>query len=132
MGIYINKGNEGFRSVRNSEYVDKSGLIAIVNKTLFTEQRFSCVTRSRRFGKTMAADMICAYYDREADSRELFASRKLAACSPVQAAGKTIGWDVYLGKFDVIRLVMTRFFRENSTVREALDRMQELVDLLCK
>lgn len=46
MGIYINKGSDGFRSVRNSEYVDKSGLIAIVNKTLFTRQRFSCVTRS--------------------------------------------------------------------------------------
>ena len=58
MGIYINKGNEGFSSVCNSEYVDKSGLIAIVNKTLFTEQRFSCVTRSRRFGKTMAAKML--------------------------------------------------------------------------
>lgn len=60
MGIYINKGNEGFRRIRNSEYVDKSGLIAIVNKTLFTEQSFSCVTRSRRFGKTMAAKMLQA------------------------------------------------------------------------
>ena len=59
-GIYINKGNEGFRSTRNSKYVDKSGLIAIVNSTLFTQQRFSCVTRSRRFGKTMAAEMLQA------------------------------------------------------------------------
>ena len=48
MGIYINKGNDGFRSARNSEYIDKSGLIAIVISTLNTEQRFSCVTRSRR------------------------------------------------------------------------------------
>ena len=78
MGIYINKGNEGFRSVRNSEYVDKSGLIAIVNKTLFTEQRFSCVTRSRRFGKTMAAKMLQAYYDKSCDSQSLFSDLEIA------------------------------------------------------
>ena len=78
MGIYINKGNEGFQSVRNSEYVDKSGLIAIVNKTLLTEQRFSCVTRSRRFGKTMAAKMLQAYYDKSCDSRSLFVDLEIA------------------------------------------------------
>ena len=43
MGIYINTGNEGFQSARNSEYVDKSGLIAVVNDTLFSEARFTCV-----------------------------------------------------------------------------------------
>ena len=55
MGMYINLGNTGFQSARNGEYVDKSGLIAIVNRTLNTQQRFSCVTRCRRFGKSMAA-----------------------------------------------------------------------------
>ena len=78
MSIYINKGNEGFRSTRNSEYVDKSGLIAIVNATLFTRQRFSCITRSRRFGKTMAAEMLQAYYDHSCDSRSLFADLEIA------------------------------------------------------
>ena len=78
MGIYINKGNEGFGSTRNSEYVDKSGLIAIVNATLFTRQRFSCVTRSRRFGKTMAAEMLQAYYDLSCDSRSLFSDLEIA------------------------------------------------------
>lgn len=43
-------------STRNGEYVDKSGLIAVVNATLNTDKRFSCVTRSRRFGKTLAAN----------------------------------------------------------------------------
>ena len=63
MGIYINKGNEGFRRIRNSEYIDKSGLIEVINSTLFTRNCFSCITRSRRFGKTMAAEMLQAYYD---------------------------------------------------------------------
>ncbi len=66
MGAYINIGNAGFQSVRNGEYVDKSGLISIVNGTLFTERRFSCVSRSRRFGKSVAAKMLCAYYDHRA------------------------------------------------------------------
>ena len=78
MGIYINKGNEGFQSARNSEYVDKSELIAVVNKTLNTEQRFSCVSRSRRFGKTMAAKMLQAYYDKSCDSCRLFSDLEIA------------------------------------------------------
>ena len=69
MGMYINVGNAGFQSSRNGEYVDKSGLIRIVNETLFTKRRFSCVTRSRRFGKSMAAEMLCAYYDQSCDLR---------------------------------------------------------------
>ena len=78
MSIYINKGNEGFRRIRNSEFIDKSGLIAVVNSTLFTRNCFSCVTRSRRFGKTMAAEMLQAYYDHSCDSRSLFADLAIA------------------------------------------------------
>ena len=63
MGIYINLGNTGFQSARNGEYIDKSRLIAEVNRSLFTERRFSCVSRCRRFGKSLAAKMLCAYYD---------------------------------------------------------------------
>ena len=55
--IYIDKGNAAFRRTRNSEYIDKSGLIAVINQTLFTRQKFTCVTRSRRFGKSMAVEL---------------------------------------------------------------------------
>ena len=79
MGMYINVGNAGFQSARNGEYVDKSGLIAVVNRTLFSERSFSCVTRSRRFGKTLAAKMLCAYYDHSCDSRSLFEDLEIAS-----------------------------------------------------
>ena len=79
MGTYINAGNEGFKSARKREYIDKSGLIAIVNDTLFSEWRFSCVTRCRRFGKSMAARMLCAYYDHSVDSRHLFTDLEIAS-----------------------------------------------------
>ena len=79
MGTYINIGNAGFQRVRNGEYVDKSGLIAVVNSTLFTERSFSCVTRCRRFGKSLVAKMLAAYYDRSVDSRSLFADLQIAS-----------------------------------------------------
>jgi hypothetical protein len=95
----------------NSEiYVDKSEMIQYLNLLVNTQQRFVGVFRPRRFGKTMAADMICAYYDREADCRSLFAKRKLAVGMPFRNGEKEISWDEYLGRFDVIRLVMTKFF----------------------
>ena len=100
MGIYIDKGNEAFRRIRNSEYIDKSGLIAVVNQTLFTEQSFTCVTRSRRFGKSMAAKMLAAYYDRSCDSRSLFADLQIAQDT-------TFG--EHLNKYPVIYLDMTDF-----------------------
>ena len=112
MGTYINIGNAGFQSSRNSEYVDKSGLISVVNKTLFTEQRFSCVTLCRRFGKSMAAKMLCAYYDHSVDSRALFADLQIAS-DP--------SFEKHLNKYPVICVDMTLFvtrFHDESIVEK--------------
>ena len=100
MGTYINIGNEGFESARKREYIDKSGLIAAVNDTLFSEWRFSCVTRCRRFGKSMAAKMLCAYYDHSVDSRSLFADLQIA---------QHPSFEEHLNKYPVIFLDMTSF-----------------------
>ena len=108
MGTYINLGNAGFQRVRNSEYVDKSGLIAIVNSTLFTERSFSCVSRSRRFGKSVAAKMLNAYYDWSCDSRHLFADLEIAS-DP--------SFEKHLNKYPVIFLDLTDFttrFKDDS------------------
>ena len=105
MGTYINIGNAGFQRVRNSEYVDKSGLISIVNNTLFTERSFSCVSRSRRFGKSVAAKMLCAYYDQSCDSRSLFADLEIAS-DP--------SFEKHLNKYPVIFLDLTSFIADKS------------------
>ena len=73
MGIYLNPGNRGFwQSIRSEIYVDKTGLIAKTNQYLNTEQQYICVSRPRRFGKSMALKMPAAYYSRGCDSGELF------------------------------------------------------------
>ena len=108
MGTYINLGNAGFQSVRNGEYIDKSGLVSIVNNTLLTERRYSCVSRSRRFGKSVAAKMLNAYYDWSCDSRHLFADLEIAS-NP--------SFEKHLNKYPVIFLDLTNFtkrFRDDS------------------
>ena len=118
MGTYINLGNSGFQSVRADEYVDKSGLISIVNGTLFTRRRFSCVTRCRRFGKSMAAEMLCAYYDHSCDSRSLFADLEIAA-DP--------SFEKHLNKYPVIYLDMTNFTTRDIPHNEIVAVLQREV-----
>ena len=80
MGIYLNPNNDRFRQALNSEiYVDKSGLISVTNKKISTEQKYICVSRPRRFGKSMNLGMLAAYYSRGCESSGLF--EKLACRS---------------------------------------------------
>ena len=76
MGRYINLGNASFDTVRKGLYVDKSEMISFINNTLGTTDKLTCVSRPRRFGKSFAAKMLCAYYDKSCDSRELFENCK--------------------------------------------------------
>ena len=118
MGTYLNPGADRFEITVNSDiYVDKTEMIAYLNSNLRTEQRYVSVSRPRRFGKSIAANMLCAYYGK-GDSRELFASSKLAGID---------GWDRYLNQFDVIKIVMTDFIKEKTAVEKSLEKMQKLI-----
>ena len=81
MGSYLNPGSFIFRNSLNSKiYIDKSGLIEKTNEYLNTEQRFLCISRPRRFGKSMAANMLAAYYDCEENTAELFDNLQISSC----------------------------------------------------
>ena len=71
-GTYINTGNSSFARARKADNIDKSELIAVINNTIGTKSRFSCVSRSRRFDKSIAANMLCAYYEKFCYTREIF------------------------------------------------------------
>lgn len=98
MGNYLNPGNSRFESIRNGQYVDKSGLIQLINETIDTAQKLTCISRPRRFGKSFAAQMLCAYYDKTCDSTSLFDDLKIAQDKKYRE---------YLNKYDVIYLDMT-------------------------
>ncbi|MBR6221454.1 MAG: AAA family ATPase, partial [Clostridia bacterium] len=78
MGTYLNPGNSGFEDICRRGYVDKTGLIALVNDTIGTSDKLTCVSRPRRFGKSFAAQMLCAYYDKTCDSQSLFKDLNIA------------------------------------------------------
>lgn len=105
MGTYLNPGNSGFVRIRNGIYVDKSGLIGLLNRTIDTPGCLTCVSRPRRFGKSFAAQMLCAYYDKTCDSAELF--------DDLAAAGDTT-YREHLNRYDVIYLDMTGVIGESS------------------
>lgn len=123
MGTYLNSGNSRFKQAIESEiYRDKTDLILYTNSLVLTEQKYVCVSRPRRFGKTITANMLAAYYDRYADSRELFENKKIAT------DGKGIDqWDKYLGKFDVIKIIMTDFVKKDKSAEDMLKKLQVLV-----
>jgi len=98
MGNYLNPGNSGFAEMRNGEYVDKSGLIDLVNRVMCTPRKLSCVSRPRRFGKSFAAKMLAAYYDRTCDSHALFDDLEIAESELYEA---------HINRYDVIYVDMT-------------------------
>lgn len=71
MGIYLNQNNiMFFKDVNSDIYVDKTLLIEQTNKYINTNSQYVCISRPRRFGKSMAANMLTAYYSRGCDSRK--------------------------------------------------------------
>ena len=98
MGTYLNPGNSGFAEIIESDYVDKTELISLVNRTIGTKKKLTCISRPRRFGKSYAAQMLCAYYDKTSDSHELFERYKIAQDGDYRK---------HLNQYDVIYLDMT-------------------------
>ena len=118
MGTYINKGNKAFRDIVSHEYVDKTSLIPLINASLNSENRYSCVTRCRRFGKSMAAKMLCAYYDKSCDSRELFRGLK---------AEQDKSFETYLNKYNVLYLDVTSFTARPEMRKNIVRTIQEKI-----
>ncbi len=119
MGMYLNPGANKFRMSLNSEiYVDKTGMLAFLNKVIRTDQRFVCVSRPRRFGKTMAANMVSAYYDRTVDGAQLFQGLAIAADA---------SFDSYRNRYDVLHLNMQEFLSRTQDMQGLLDRLRRIV-----
>lgn len=117
MGIYLNPDNIDFQEALNAEiYVDKTELIKHTNKKIRTTNKYICVSRPRRFGKSMAADMLVAYYSRGCDSREMFSDYKIAMDE---------SFEKHLNQYNVIHVNMVNFIKRKKTVAEALDTLNK-------
>ena len=107
MGVYLNPGNSGFMEIRKGIYVDKTGLIGLINRTIETKQKLTCISRPRRFGKSFAAQMLCAYYDKTCDSAALFDGLEIASDCAYRDT-----YEKLLNHYDVIDLDMTNIMGE--------------------
>lgn len=128
MGTYLNPGNDAFAQILRGKYIDKSGLIDLINENIETPDKLICVSRPRRFGKSFAAKMLCAYYDKKCDSSHLFQGLRIEK-SPL--------YREYMNRFDVIYIDMTNIlqkagssglfsFIEDAVTREILEAYPEI------
>lgn len=124
MGAYINPGNRAFALINAGEYVDKTELIELVNKTIGSAHSLTCVSRPRRFGKSFAARMLAAYYDLGCDSHPLFDDKKIAL---------TEDYEKHLNKYNVIRFDVASFLSiARSNGRAVKDVPMMIADALNK
>ena len=80
MGIYLNsyKPLINYKNLYRSKYfVDKSLIIEKINEVIETSDKYICVTRPRRFGKSSVADMLGGYYSKAVDSKDIFDNLKI-------------------------------------------------------
>ena len=119
MGLFVNPDNRAFQNALNAEiYVDKTGLIESTNRFLDTPQAFICNSRPRRFGKSMAANMLAAYYSKGCDSHELFAGLVIE---------KNSDYEKYLNKFDVIHFDVQWCFKEAGSAEKTVSFITQTI-----
>ena len=116
MGRFVNPGNDIFRwDIDTDPYVDKSLMVLELNKLLNKRGRFICMSRARRFGKTMMTNLMSAYYSKHCDSRELFERLEL---------GKQEGWDRYLNSVNVIQIDLQSCYSRTKDKSRVIDELQ--------
>lgn len=119
MGHYLNPKSEMFkRSLRSKIYVDKSSLIDQTNQLFGTDQNCICISRPRRFGKTMGINLLAAYYGCGEDTSNLFLPLKISSYDSFYR---------YLNKHDVIFINMQEFLSKTTSIDEMLTVLQQRV-----
>ena len=122
MCTYLNPGNVGFTVITNSNYIDKTGMIDIINGRINTMDKLICVSRPRRFGKSYAAQMLCAYYDCTCDSHSLFDGMEIS---------KTELYEEHINKYNVIYLdiagIISDVTRRDGSIKGLVNRIAEAI-----
>ncbi len=112
--MHVNVDNASFQMEFDDEYIDKSDLISLTNKFINKSRRFMCVTRPRRFGKSVTVKMLNAYYSRGCDSKALFSDLKIASATDFER---------HLNQHDVIYLDMTEFADNEENGNKYLENL---------
>ena len=122
MGTYLNPGNSGFAEIMNCDYQDKTGMIGLINDRINTPNKLICISRPRRFGKSYAAKMLCAYYDHTCNSARLFDGTEI---------GLSENYQDRMNKYNVIYLDIAGFVsdvkRRDGNMKAVVNEIAEAV-----
>ena len=119
MAIYLNPANNEYIETKNGQiFVDKSLLINYTNKIMKTPQKYICISRPRRFGKSTDANMLVAYYSKGCDSLELFDNLKIS---------ETELYQKHLNQHNVIYLNMQSFLSKTKSVEKMIELLIRLL-----
>ena len=119
MGRFVNPDSSAFQVALNSRiYVDKTGLIEYTNSVLDTTNAYICNSRSRRFGKSYAANMLAAYYSKGTDSEQMFSGLRIS---------KDADFKKHLNKYDVIHIDIQWFLANCDDVNNVVKYVTEAV-----
>lgn len=122
MGTYLNPGNDGFKRILKGGYIDKTGMIKIINSRIDTPDNLICISRPRRFGKSYAAQMLCAYYDCTCDSHSLFDDKVVSM---------TEHYEDHINKYNVIYLdiagIISDVARRDGSIKGVVNRIAEAI-----
>ena len=119
MGAYFNPGCENLeRNVNSRIFVDKSLVMTVLNGFFNTDDGFLCVSRPRRFGKTVVGNLISAFYSRGSDARPIFEKLKIA---------QTREWDKRLNKCNVIHIDLGAFYSQYKECGDVIGKLNEIV-----
>ena len=119
MGLFLNPDDVQLRDDRcNPFYIDKSLIISELNKLLETDDNNVCVSRPRRFGKTLAANMIAAYYTKGVDSHDAFKGLKIESDS---------SFEEYINKYNVLKLDAISFYYGRIKGQSSMEKLISLV-----
>ena len=123
MGMYLNPGNSGFAEIIDSGYIDKTGMIDLINQKIGKLGKLVCISRPRRFGKSIAAKMLCAYYDHTCDSDDLFKNYEIYT---------TKDYREHMNKYNVIYLDIAGIISKMNTngipIKNVAGRIKEVIN----
>ena len=121
MGRYLNSSTPYglYQGEANQPYfVDKSLLLTELFPVLDAGNQHVCITRPRRFGKTVMANMVSAFFSRGVDSTEIFSKLKIA---------ESTDYKKHLNTHDVIRIDFSRMPRNCNSYDKYIERIERIL-----
>ena len=119
MGFYLNS-RAAYSLYKNEVeqpyFVDKSAMLKELFPFVQTGNKHICVTRPRRFGKTIMANMIASFFSKACDVRDIF--DRLAIAEDEE-------YEIYRNKYHVIQISFNDVPRNCSSYNQYIDRIEK-------